>query len=136
MESFKISVIKSKSNRGLRTSKINSQIKDNFVNTKESFRHEARKRAGELDLSGSMLDPNSKLIGIHWIVYIISISFLIFLAVSLSLNLGYNSAYLAHKNEILTIYSKQISFEKYLLTIKTYLTQGATAIEALFAVTN
>ena len=98
MESFKISVIKSKSNRGLRTSKINSQIKDSLVNTKESFHLNPRKRAGELDLSGSMLDQNVKIIGIHCIVYIISISFLAFLILSLTQNLSYNSTYLAHKD--------------------------------------
>lgn len=34
VESFKISMIKSKSNRGFRASQICSQIKDQFINTK------------------------------------------------------------------------------------------------------
>jgi prepilin signal peptidase PulO-like enzyme (type II secretory pathway) len=95
-----------------------------------------RKRAGELNMEGSILDPRKKLIGSHCIIYSISISFLAFLIVSVFLNLGFNSQYTSLKNNLLNTYNEQIIFEQYLLTIKVYLLEGGLTIQQVLNVTN
>lgn len=57
-----------------------------------------------------MLDPNTKIIPSHFIVYAIGISFLSFLIASVILNLQYHDEYMDIKDNLISTYNDQILF--------------------------
>jgi hypothetical protein len=89
-----------------------------------------------LDLTASMLDPSSKLLKDHCLLYAVSLSFLLMLGLSLHFQLQFNSEYLEGKSDLLKTYRDQITFEQYLLTSKVMLVQGSAYFASFFGVPN
>lgn len=115
---------------------ILSLIKRGFLSTQQERGWNKRKRSGELDLAGSMLDPANKLLRDHCVLYLVSLSFLLILGLSLHFQLQFNTSYLHAKDELLYTYSDQINFEAELLTSKVFFAGGSAFFSQFFGVPN
>lgn len=85
-----------------------------------------------MDLAGSSLDPKKRLRPSHCALYVISLSFLVILGLSLYYQMQYNSGYITGKKVLLGAYNNQILLEQYLLLSKLMLLAGSSSFSAYF----
>jgi hypothetical protein len=97
-------------NESVKQASVLGLIKQSYLSTQQERSDNRRKRSGELDLTGSMLDPSNKLLADHCILYLVSLSFLLILGLSIHFKLQFDANYLQGKNELLTTYEDQIIF--------------------------
>ena len=94
----------------LRKDSFLSMVQRSFSKTTTERTAEKRKRSGELDLTGSSLDPRKRLRLSHCALYAISLSFLVLLGLNLHYQIKFNSSYIVAKKVLLDSYNNQILF--------------------------
>lgn len=85
-----------------------------------------------MDLAGSSLDPKRRIRLSHCALYVISLSFLIILGLSLSYQINFNSAYIEAKDHLLETLNNQVHLEQSLLVSKFLLLIGSSAFSSFF----
>jgi hypothetical protein len=116
------------------SSSIFTAIKSQFTSVSSDSPN--RKRAGELDLTGSDSDSGKTFIKMHVVLYIIIVLFIILRVISTLNNQAFTNDIRIRKDEILKLFTDQITFDMKFLGAKVYLRSGEIGLRTIFGITS